>query len=209
MQGDSLHARTEQRSQRRADLIRDRYGHHASLVRDLVPGCRRQDEAAQCAALDLHRQLYFWAGQAHAIDRPNPTSEEDSSIMFELHHGLGRRARLVSTCVKVQETNQFLPDSFNDLTRRRTRCSEFRDVVDQTDKVGFLDCCLVVMTVAGRQFGDDEPDNEEAHGGLDIGSMGDGELLVGGSEEVSRTTRWQRPWPRTRTPGCPVLRPPR
>ena len=56
--------------------------------------------------------------------------------------------------------------------------------MDQTDEVGFLDCGLVVVTVAGRQFGDDEPDNEEAHGGLDIGSMGDGELLIGAGEEV-------------------------
>ena len=56
--------------------------------------------------------------------------------------------------------------------------------MDQSDKVSFLGCCLVVMTIASRQFGDNDPDNEETHRGLDVGAVGDGELLIGTGEEV-------------------------
>ncbi len=56
--------------------------------------------------------------------------------------------------------------------------------MNQTDEVGFFDCGLVVMSVAGGQFGDDDSDNEEAHGSFNIGSMGDGKLLVRARKEI-------------------------
>ena len=82
--------------------------------------------------------------------------------------------------------------------------------MDKTDKVGFFDCGLAVMTIAGGQLGDEDSHNEEAHGSFNIGSMGDGELLVGtGPAGSSRTRRWLKLWPRTRRACSPLPRPPR
>ena len=140
-------------------------------------------QAAQSSTLALHLQLDLWAGETHANDTPNPTPEENPSVMFELHHGLVGRAGLVTTCLKMQHGNEFASYVFNDLTRGSTRCGEFRDVMDQSDEVGLLGCCLMVMTVTGSQLGHNDPDKEETHGSLDVLPVRDGKLLVGPGEE--------------------------
>ena len=47
----------------------------------------------------------------------------------------------------------------------------------------------MVMTVASGEFGDDDPDREEADRRLDVRAVGDGEPLVGLSQEVVKPHR--------------------
>ena len=83
----------------------------------------------------------------------------------------------------MQQGDEFVPYAFDHLSGGCTRCGEFRDVVDETDEVRFLDCRRMVITVAGGKLCHDDPDHEETHGSLDVRPVGDGKLLVGAGEE--------------------------
>ena len=70
------------------------------------------------------------------------------------------------------------------LGRGCARCNEFGDVVDHSYVVGFLEAAGPMVPIARGELGHDDPDHEEADRRLDVGTMRDGESLVGLSQEV-------------------------
>ena len=64
-----------------AGLIGESDGHHPSLAGNRVTSSGRQNEAPQRLTSALHDQLDLGPGQAHAMNTPNPASEDDLPVM--------------------------------------------------------------------------------------------------------------------------------
>ena len=92
--------------------------------------------------------------------------------------------RLVAALAQVQELPELARGPIDHVRGELTLRHHLGEVVDERHVVGFHVGHLPMMTAPGGELGDDEPDDEQADRRLEIGSMADGQPLVGPGEEV-------------------------
>src|ERR1700723_1873144 len=99
-------------------------------------------------------------------------------VMLKAHHWTVSESLFVATSSEVQEIHQCDAHPLEHLGSGCARRDEFGDVVDHSNVVRFLEGAGPMVAVARGELGHDDPDHEEAHRSLDVGTMRDGKPLV-------------------------------